>query len=506
MFNNISPNARIVKNTRFLTLKQIIVLVITLVSTHVILGYLGVTDYGIYSAMMGSVTMFSFLQTAMGRSTSRYIAYAVGKGEERDMKRTFSSSVFAHFAFAILIVVICEGLWFFYTKTSLSFVGERMSAASWVFQFWILSFAIGEFRKPFEAEVIAHENMEVMAFISVFEALLKLSLVLLLKVIPFDSLILYGLTILLVQMVNLVLFAAYCLRKYPETHNVMDMDVLLILKMYCVAFLILVGSSMAIAWGYVANIWVVSFCGVAVLTARSVAMQMQEMAKGFVADFQLAVSPQITKTYATENMGRMHNLVISSSKFSLFLFLVFCIPLLLKAESILSLWTTSVTVYSVSFLRLFLIVMLVGLWQAVLNTANIATGKLVHILVFQLVSGLLPMLLLLPLSYWVLKEGLSPALVFIIQIIVMLVSLIVQLFIIRWSIGLSLRKYCWEVFARGLAVSVLAAVLPVLVSVFLPLTVTSLIIVAVLSVVSVAVASYFVGLNKQEKHILRHLF
>lgn len=506
MFNKLSPNARIVKNTLFLTLKQIIVLVVTIYSIRVVLDILGATDYGTFATVAAVIAMFSVLQAAMGSSTSRYIAYAVGKGEEREMKRTFSSSIYAHFALAVLMILIFECLWFFYTKTTLYAVGERMTAAAWVFQFLVLSFAISEFRKPFEAEVIAHENMEVMAFISVIEALLKLSLVLLIKVLSFDVLILYGLSLLLVQLVIFVLFTAYCLRKYPETHHAWELDVLLILKMYCVAFLVLIGSSAAFMWEHFVNIWLAGFCGVAILAAQGVSMQVQHNAKAIISNFQLAVTPQITKTYATENMARMRNLIISSSKFTFFLFLVICIPLLLEAKPILSFMGGNVPESSVMFLRLFLIVMLVGLWQALLHTANIATGKIVHILVFQFVSGLLPMLILLPLAYFALKEGFSPDAIFIIQIIVMLVFLIIQLFITRWSIGLSLRQYCMEVFARGLAVSVLAAILPVLVSVFLPLTVTSLIIVAVLSVVSVAVASYFVGLNKQEKHILRHLF
>ena len=61
-----SDNKRIAKNTAFLYLRQLIIMVVSIYTSRVILDVLGASDYGIYNVVGGIVTMMSFLNGALG--------------------------------------------------------------------------------------------------------------------------------------------------------------------------------------------------------------------------------------------------------------------------------------------------------------------------------------------------------------------------------------------------------------------------------------------------------
>ena len=444
--------------------------------------------------------MFYF--PAIGNATSRYIAYAVGKGDENDLKHVFSSSFFVHLIYIVLAVLLCESIGLWILNSSVNIPEGRMTAALWIFQLFILSFAVGEIRMPFEAEIMAHEKMGFYAFLSVFDVAIMLLLILLIKVLPFDSLILSGIFYLFVKMIITVLMATHCIRNYPETHTVKHLDKRLILKMVVTAALIAIGGLATFVWQYRYPILHIHY-GVTILAAMSIVTQLSGKVSVFINNFQIAVSPQITKTYAVGNLERMHKLVVSSSKFTYFLFFIVFLPLCLEAKQVLPLWLPKMPEQTVLFLQLALPLILINLLLQTLHTANLATGNLIKILAFQLIKGFLPLTPLILLSSWTLNLKLPAEAFYIIPLLVTTVIFIIQLFIIRWSIGLSLRHYCNEVFVRALLVSIIASILPILAFISLPDTLTSAIIVASISIISVGFCVYRFGLNTREKEIIK---
>lgn len=65
-------NKRIAKNTLFLYMRMIVVMAIGLYTVRAILELLGVVDYGIYNVVGGVVSMFSFLNSTLAKSSQRY--------------------------------------------------------------------------------------------------------------------------------------------------------------------------------------------------------------------------------------------------------------------------------------------------------------------------------------------------------------------------------------------------------------------------------------------------
>ena len=182
-------NKRIAKNTLLLYFRMLLLMLISLYTSRVILNALGVEDYGIYNVVGGVVTMFSVLSGSLNAAISRFITFELGTGNIERLKKVFSSSVTIQAIIAVIIVVLAEtvGLWFLNEKMIIP--DNRMVAANWCYQFSIITFTINLLAVPFTASIIAHEKMSAFAYISVFDAVMKLFIVYLLNVLPFDKLI-----------------------------------------------------------------------------------------------------------------------------------------------------------------------------------------------------------------------------------------------------------------------------------------------------------------------------
>ena len=69
MANNSSDNRRIAKNTIYLYLRTLVVMLVSLYTSRLILQVLGETDLGIYNLVGGIVTLMAFLHTAQTKAT-----------------------------------------------------------------------------------------------------------------------------------------------------------------------------------------------------------------------------------------------------------------------------------------------------------------------------------------------------------------------------------------------------------------------------------------------------
>lgn len=207
---------RIAKNTLFLYLRQILVMVVALYTSRVVLRVLGVIDFGVYNVVGGMVSMFAFLNTALAQATERFISFGIAKDSLEQQRKTFSMLLNVHMLLAILLFILCEsiGLWFFYNK--LVIPAERMNAAFWVMQCSIFTLMISVTQVPYNASIFGHEHMNAYAYISIIEVLLKLGIVILLEYAFRDKLIAYGILLAVVQFVVAMTYRIYCLKKFDN--------------------------------------------------------------------------------------------------------------------------------------------------------------------------------------------------------------------------------------------------------------------------------------------------
>lgn len=437
MAENNTDNKRIAKNTLLLYLRMLITMAVSLYTSRVVLATLGIQDYGIYGVVGGVVAMFSFLNNAMANGTQRFLTYELGRGEEGELKKVFSMSIRIHILIAVVILILSEtiGLWFFYEKMVIP--EERLYAAFWVYQLSVIATLIMIVSVPYNALIIAHERMSAFAYVSIYEAFAKLGIVYLLLLTEADKLILYAILILGVQVSVRIIYGYYCKKHFPESKYHHYKDKKLFQEMLSFSGWNFWGNFAAMAFSQGINILLNMFFGPIVNAARSVAVQVQSVTTVFASNFQTALNPQITKSYAGGNLPQMHSLIFRSSKFTYFLMFLISLPIFLRIDYLLALWLKEVPQYSSIFLRFMLCISIVDAVANPLMTAASATGRIKK---YQTTLGLI-LLSIVPIAYIALKLGAPPVSVFIVHFIVGLITFIVRLFIIRPMISLSVRKY-----------------------------------------------------------------
>lgn len=495
MTDTSTNNKRIAKNTLLLYVRMLFMMAISLFTSRVILNTLGVEDYGIQNVVGGVVAMFGFINSSMTSATQRYIIFALGKGDAKRLPTVFGTTLQIHTMIAAIIVLLGEtvGLWFLYNKMQIPV--ERMNAAFWVLQCSIVSTVVMIVSVPYNACIIAHEKMSAFAYISVLEAILKLIIVYLLLIFPFDKLIVYALLTLIVQLFIRFCYSIYCHRHFQETKYKHVWDKHLFKEMTSFAVWSLWGNLAYIMSTQGLNMILNVFFGPVVNAARAVAVQVQGATQQFVSNFQMALNPQITKNYASGNLDQMHSLMFRSARFSFLLLFFISLPVLLETEFILSVWLKTVPENSVIFTRIMICISLIYTTSNPCGIANKATGK---VKVYQMVEGGI-LLAILPISYLLLKLGAPAYSVFIVHFCIESVAQFSRMYILQKLIHLPMRRYLQNIYIPILATVVIAIIFPIIIYMQMGNGWFRFIVVGFTCVLSVGTSAFFIGLNKGER-------
>ena len=446
----------IAKNTVMLYFRQIFLLAVNLYSIRVILTTLGTVDYGIYNVIAGIVTTFNFLSVAMSSATQRFYSFFLGKDDFDVLQKVFCITV-EIYIFIILIVVAASetaGLWFVQNKLLIPL--ERMDAAKSVFHLVVISFASNLFSTPFLALIISHENMNVYAFISISEGVLKLASVLLLRVISFDSLVMYGFLLAAISVIIAFAYYSWCRKSYTECRFSLQWDKVQLQEILSFSGWCLFGTCAGIAKNQITNILLNMFFGPVVNAARGIAYNVNSAVSSFSANFNMAVRPQIIKTYSVNEKNTSFDLVFQSTKLSYFLLWIFMCPLFLEMHYVLKLWLTNVPDMSVTFTRLILIEVLFDSVSYPLQSLSQASGKMK--LYQSVVGGVL--LLNLPLAYLALKKGFDAYCVQYIAIVIAFVALLLRIIINSVLTDLQVSLFIRKALFPSILASFLSAILP----------------------------------------------
>lgn len=500
MTNTSTNNKRIAKNTLLLYFRMLFMMSVSLYTSRVVLNTLGVVDYGINNVVGGVIAMLGFLTGSLGAASSRYITYDLGKGDMAVMKRTFGNILSIHFILAGIVLVVGETLGLWFMSTQLQIPSERMTAAMWVYQFSIFSSILAVISVPYNATIIAHEKMSAFAYISIVDAVLKLLIVYLLLVIPYDKLIVYAILFFCIQAFDRIVYGVYCSRHFEETRTRPSYDGKLFREIFAFAGWTMNGNLAVIGYTQGLNILLNMFFGPAINAARGIAVQVQGVCQQFCSNFQMALNPQLTKSYAQGDLKDMHRLLVKSSKFSFYILFFIVLPLMLEAGFVLKVWLGIVPEHTVTFLRLILIVgLLYTLSNPILVSVH-ATGKLKR---FQIIEGSM-LLSIVPIAYILLKFfGIRPEYVFVVHIIVELFTQYARLRIVLPMISMQLSDYVKNVINPILKVLILSPIIPLVVYSVMQQSVLKFFMVCFICVICMSVVIYFIGCTNHERQFFR---
>ena len=492
-------NKRIAKNTFILYIRMLFTVFISLYTARLVLDKLGAEDYGIYNVVGGVVVMLWMFNGALQSSTTRNITFELGRKNFEKLNKVFGNSLSIHGLLSLAILLICEtiGLWFVCTK--LTIPSDRMIAAQWVYQTSILSMVISVMSVPFNAAIVAYEKMSIYSYISILDVILKLLIVFVLDWSSLDRLVLYSVLMLATQFVVQGCYALYGIMKLPQIRLVFQYDKLIFKNMLSFAGWNLIGTSVALLMTTGHNIILNQFFGPLVNAAKGIANTVLSKVGSLSTSFQMALNPQIYKSYATGNIEYMHKLIFASSKFSYFLIFIISLPIIVETENILGFWLKEVPNYTIGFVRLLLLTTAVN---ALCNPQVIAAQATGNIKKFQLVEALV-FIMVLPLTWVVLKMGYSPISAFYVYLFMHIIVFVVHAVLLRKMICLSLKTYLFYVANPIVAVSVLMAVLGFGIHYFiLPKSIVSSLAICIIILILSVLAFYFLGLRNNEKRMI----
>lgn len=414
---------RIAKNTVMLYIRMLLMMAVTLYTSRVILKVLGVDDYGIYNLVGGFVMLFSFISQALTSAVQRFLNVALGRGDKEYYQNIFSSSINIFILLSILVIIIGEtvGVWF--VNTQLNIPNGRMEAAKWVFQLSLLVFIAGILRTPYNASIIAHEKMNFYAYISIFEAVIKLGVVFLLQLFDFDKLILYAILFLTSIVVVNIIYMVYCHRQFAECSYKWVWDKHLFGELLSMSGWSLLGQMAAVGRTQGENFIINRYHSVSANAAKGVSSQLTGALHQFVTNFQTAFNPQLIQTYAAGEMQDHVKLLFRACKFSYYLMLLIAVPAIFNIDFILTTWLTEIPRYSVGFCIWGLLSYLFSALYSPLTSTIYAHGKIRN---YQLAIATIHLFVLIT-SFLVLRKGFAPYSVVVVgvcyQVVIMLVSM-----------------------------------------------------------------------------------
>ena len=443
-------NKRIAKNTIFLYIRSILIILVALYTTRITLEVLGEVNYGIYNVVGGVVALFSVLGSTMVAASQRFITFALGKNDKENTKKIFDTCVSLHLVIAIIMLPILEllGIWLLYYK--LSIPEDRYYAAFWVLQCSILNLLANIVLIPFTALIIAYERMSMYAYFSIIEVLLKLAGVISLLYLFKDKLIAYAVILLLIAVTIQLLYSIYSYRNFEEARHIQIKGNRSIFKeMFVFSGWNLIGSVSAVLRNQGVDILLNIYFGVIINAAKGICTQVQNAITQFVTNFQTAVNPQLTKSIAQEDYYRNHMLVIKGSRFSFYLMCIFAIPIITNCSSILNLWLKEIPEWTEAFIQWTLIYCLWDCLSRFLINTILATGDIKN---YQLIVGGTK-LMVIPIVWFLLFMGMSPLTGIWINVVIEIVCLGERLWFNRKFTKLSVRQYiymtiypCWLCF------------------------------------------------------------
>ena len=432
-----SSNSQIAKNSLLLYIRMFFTMIVALFTVRIVLKNLGVEDYGIYNAVGGVVLSMTFLSRVLAVATQRFFSIAIGENDMQKLRKQFGSILFVYICLSAIIVILAEtiGLWFVANKMTIP--PDRFTAALYAYQFAIASFIITIITNPHQALIIAHEKMDVYAYASIIEVVLKLVIVYLLVISPIDKLVSYAFLMLISTLLSYGIYFIYCKVKFKDEiqHPFWNREEAKSVVSY--SGWTLIGTLSGVCANQGLCIIINLFVGPIANAAFAIANQITGQVNAFANNFLVAIRPPMIKSYAAKNYDRMNQLFYATSKFSFILMYIVLLPLFLQMEELLGLWLGEVGEYMVSFSKLMLIYALILLFSNPITTIVQAAGnvKKYHLLVdgFSLVC--------LPVSYILFKLSLPAESAFLVLIVVFLIAHALRLLVLKQTVEFSILEY-----------------------------------------------------------------
>lgn len=453
-------NKRIAKNTVYLYLRMVVMIMVSLYTSRIVLEALGVSDYGIYNVMGGIIGMLGYANSLLAGGISRFLTIGLGEGNDNKLRNIFSTTLSITLISSSLVLFLGEtiGLWF--VNNEMNIPVSRMQAANWVYQCALISSCLTIIQSPYAASVISHEKMKVYAYMSLFDATIKLLIVYLLVIFSYDKLIMYAILLLFANILNILIYRIYCIRQFHECRSLkFSLDKSLFKEILSYNSWNMVGGLAGVLANHGINIIVNIFFGTVVNAARGIANQVQILFNTLYGNFQMAANPQLIKYYAQRDMHGMHNLAINTSRYCGYLLLCAVVPAAVNVDGLLAIWLKEIPPYTADFSICCMFYSLSMAIDAPLGNSIHAVGKMK----WPNLSTALVNMCVFPMTYIAFSFGGHPAWGYILHICSVLICTGIDLFMVKRFINFPVTRFINNAILPVWGILLLTLVIPIIV-------------------------------------------
>ena len=484
-----NTNKVIFLNSIILYVRLIVTALCGLFITRFALGALGVDDYGLYSVVGSIITFISIINTMMLSTSNRFIATAIGHGDERDINQIFNVNIVIHLSCALLVLILGLTLGDAYVLRYVNYEGD-ISLAVKVFNISLVASSLTFLGVPYNGLLMAKERFYVFCFLDIVVYPVRLLMCYLLFYIETDRLLLYTVISGICTIIPTICYFLYCRSKFK---NLVKFAIIKEKQRYKEVF----KFSFWVGYGAIAQVGksqgaaliINAFFTTLMNTALGIANQIHSFILMFVQNISKPISPQIIKNYANGNFERCHMLMVMTSKLSYMFMLFITMPFLICPEFLIQLWLREIPPYSILFVRLIIINSLVDSLNLGIAEYVFASGRIFW---YQFVTNTI-LLASIVVGYWVLKLETPAEYLLYVYIVFSVIAVIARQIILHKN-----HNFDNGILIKGSYLPSLLITALMMPSFLIPNSVHPLIKI-VISSVYLFILVYLIGLKRQER-------
>ena len=263
----------------------------------------------------------------------------------------------------------------------------------------------------------------------------------------------------------------------------------------------LFGSTAMMARNHGITILINLFFGATVNAANAIAYRVNTAITNFTNNFTIALNPQITKTYAAGENEAMKKLIFRGSRFSFYLLLLLCYPVLFETDYLLGLWLGDYPNYSATFTQWVLVLSMVEIFNNSVGCAVQATGNIKW---YQIVIGSIQ-LLTFPVAYLLYSFGMPPYAALMTMVALGIIAILVRLYFIKHLLKISPIEYLTGVLLKCGLIAALAVIVPAFLVYQMEDSLVRFLSIAVCCTLSTTIIIFLLGVSKSERVFLKNV-
>ncbi|AJA70396.1 Membrane protein involved in the export of O-antigen and teichoic acid [Myroides sp. A21] len=346
--------------------RLILSILISIFTSRVLLKGLGIENFGLYSVVTGIVAAIGIINTIMLTASNRFIAIAIGKGEDYtdEAQEVFSISLTLHLCIIAIVLVIGKVIGYFwienYLNNTTSLSNNQIHI---IFNTSLVILMFNILSVPFLALMTAKEDFKYQSNITLLQGVLLLLIAFLIEYLKL-SVVMYSLMVMFIYCMTYTLNMRNTFKKYKEVRLKINFNQKKIKEMFSYSGWMSIGAFSYMFKNQGNAVIINYFFGPAYNSSFALAYQVYNQVNNLVLSLNKVFLPKIFKSFGRSNAkGEQVELGLMSSRY-LFLIAVFLgFPFIVFGDEILNLWLKEVPPYT----NILLILMVIDLILSMTN-------------------------------------------------------------------------------------------------------------------------------------------